>query len=343
MEEALLAEILARPDDDEPRLVYADWLIGRGDARGELIHVQCRKGGGASRRTGRWANMPDSELGTLEQALLKEHERAWIGPFYGRVRPVWRRGFIEYVALNGAQFVELMEPLLERAPLAHFDVRKVTWGHCDAMAAAPVMRAVRRLSLAIPKVTPRALKLLASPSLGGLRRLRVDLMYGNAGIEILRDASGLTSLEHLDLSNMFGYCPGGRPVYHALSEKQLDAITSGPAFAKLRSFAFDYHSQGLGTCMPELLARGASLRTLSVQGCGLPDRSVAALLSAPGLAQLEEVHLAGNEIGPETLDLLSRERPPPSLKRINLGSIAGPLPTVLADRFSAAPAFMFRM
>lgn len=36
-EAQLLAAIAADPDDESPRLVYADWLIARGDRRGELI------------------------------------------------------------------------------------------------------------------------------------------------------------------------------------------------------------------------------------------------------------------------------------------------------------------
>jgi len=34
--------ILERPDDDGPRLVYADWLEERGDPRGEFIRLQIR-------------------------------------------------------------------------------------------------------------------------------------------------------------------------------------------------------------------------------------------------------------------------------------------------------------
>lgn len=36
-EAELLAAIAASPDDDQTRLVYADWLLARGDRRGELI------------------------------------------------------------------------------------------------------------------------------------------------------------------------------------------------------------------------------------------------------------------------------------------------------------------
>jgi uncharacterized protein (TIGR02996 family) len=39
-EAALLQAVIATPDDDLPRLVYADWLDERGDPRGEYIRLQ---------------------------------------------------------------------------------------------------------------------------------------------------------------------------------------------------------------------------------------------------------------------------------------------------------------
>ncbi|MFO0842024.1 MAG: TIGR02996 domain-containing protein [Gemmataceae bacterium] len=38
-EDAFLLEILARPDDDAPRLIYADWLADRDDPRGALVRL----------------------------------------------------------------------------------------------------------------------------------------------------------------------------------------------------------------------------------------------------------------------------------------------------------------
>ena len=35
-----VAAICAEPDDDLPRLIYADWLDDRGDPRGEFIRLQ---------------------------------------------------------------------------------------------------------------------------------------------------------------------------------------------------------------------------------------------------------------------------------------------------------------
>ena len=40
-EEAFLATIRDRPDDDGPRLIYADYLDEQGDCRGDFIRIQC--------------------------------------------------------------------------------------------------------------------------------------------------------------------------------------------------------------------------------------------------------------------------------------------------------------
>ncbi len=43
-EEALLKAILCDPEDDAPRLIYADWLDGEGHSdRAEFIRVQCER------------------------------------------------------------------------------------------------------------------------------------------------------------------------------------------------------------------------------------------------------------------------------------------------------------
>src|SRR5262245_57678825 len=42
-EAAFLADIRAHPDDDAPRLVFADWLEEHGEeGRAELIRLECR-------------------------------------------------------------------------------------------------------------------------------------------------------------------------------------------------------------------------------------------------------------------------------------------------------------
>ena len=41
-EQSFLDAIIQAPDDDAPRLMYADWLTERGNPRGEFIRVQCQ-------------------------------------------------------------------------------------------------------------------------------------------------------------------------------------------------------------------------------------------------------------------------------------------------------------
>ena len=70
-ERALIAAILADPDDDAPRAVYADWLTERGDPRGELITVQLAK-------------KQTPALKARADALLAKHKKAWVGRFGGQ-------------------------------------------------------------------------------------------------------------------------------------------------------------------------------------------------------------------------------------------------------------------
>jgi uncharacterized protein (TIGR02996 family) len=81
--EELLADIRKQPDRDEPRLVYADWLIERGDPRGELIELQCR-GTGEKRAA----------------QLIRAHEREWLPGAEHADEILWERGFVKRVHIK---------------------------------------------------------------------------------------------------------------------------------------------------------------------------------------------------------------------------------------------------
>src|SRR4051794_3229291 len=93
-EDALLRAIRAEPEDDWPRLVYADWLEERGDPRAEFIRAQCALAGlppADPRRPG---------LEARAQELLREHHARWVEPVCSLlgVPDAWvtfRRGFVE--------------------------------------------------------------------------------------------------------------------------------------------------------------------------------------------------------------------------------------------------------
>src|SRR5262245_54635039 len=96
LQNAFLRSILDAPEDDVPRLVYADWLEDNGDpGRSEFIRTQVRL-----------AQLPPdvpvrAALAEREQALLREHSRRWAEPLLG-LDWHWRfaRGFIEAIQIH---------------------------------------------------------------------------------------------------------------------------------------------------------------------------------------------------------------------------------------------------
>jgi uncharacterized protein (TIGR02996 family) len=91
IEAELLAAIYAAPDDDGPRLVYADYLQQRGDPRGELIALQL-------------AARPTREQRARASQLLAEHGKHWLGPLAAMVKLTgmkFARGFLDSCELKG--------------------------------------------------------------------------------------------------------------------------------------------------------------------------------------------------------------------------------------------------
>src|SRR6476659_1135869 len=91
-ESALLAAIRAAPEDDAPRLVYADWLDEHGQPeRAEFIRVQIEL-----------ARRDAPALRRRQAELLAEHHDAFAGPLAAPgLRYVFRRGFIAGLAHTG--------------------------------------------------------------------------------------------------------------------------------------------------------------------------------------------------------------------------------------------------
>jgi uncharacterized protein (TIGR02996 family) len=95
--DALLQAILAAPDDDAPRLAYADWLEEHYQPdRAEFIRIQCDLAKLAV------ADGRRAELEARERELLAKYESDWLGA----IRSPWlrwqfRRGFVEALSHVG--------------------------------------------------------------------------------------------------------------------------------------------------------------------------------------------------------------------------------------------------
>ena len=157
-EQAFHATILASPDDDFPRLLYADWLEERGDARAELIRVQCelaqlaaadcpapgsrhRSDGSVTRDSSepsigahRGQAPPDARpslntrhqlLSARARQLIEQNYEDWLEEpllLLGVHAARFQRGMVEELELDASLFLDQSELIFQRAPL----VRRVS-------------------------------------------------------------------------------------------------------------------------------------------------------------------------------------------------------------------------
>ncbi len=110
---ALLDAIVHDPDDDLPRLAYADWCEENGlDARAEFIRVQLELG-----RAG-CAGERRKALVRREKSLLAGNERRWAKPFKPRLTKLgYRRGFVERATVKAPSFLDAPHEVMTCAPL----------------------------------------------------------------------------------------------------------------------------------------------------------------------------------------------------------------------------------
>src|SRR4029434_9416690 len=98
--EAFIREIVTHPDDDAPRLIYADWLEERGDPQGAVIRVECGLDAGVD-------DTPRAALRERDSLLLQEHGTSWIESLgAGILWYRWSRGLIEEIVIDAASLAE---------------------------------------------------------------------------------------------------------------------------------------------------------------------------------------------------------------------------------------------
>ena len=141
--QALLAEVFRAPGRDEPRAVYADWLLDRGDVRGEFINAQLA-----------WASTSASDLTLVNWSGLGELLR-WRAPHANEKphhQPRYRRGF-----LSGARITGFDGRLADRPEWATLEVIDV-----DGMDLSAIDRYALTSLLALGDVPPAAVSQIAS-------------------------------------------------------------------------------------------------------------------------------------------------------------------------------------
>jgi uncharacterized protein (TIGR02996 family) len=223
-----LEAILQDPDDDTPRLIFADWLEEQGDpcgvARAEFIRVQCAL---ADRHL---AVRRRATLEARQQQFLEQYGREWTRPVRNLVRTcAFHRGFLDDVSMWARRFLTHAGQLFRRAPVQHVRL----WREINpkagrrfsmpALAESEHLERLRSLDLRDNRLESRDVRaFVVSEHLSSLTSLNLaDNRIGDSGIRALAQAPLLAQLTHLDLRhNDFG-AMGVRALAQALHQLTL--------------------------------------------------------------------------------------------------------------------------
>ncbi|MBA3503922.1 MAG: TIGR02996 domain-containing protein [Myxococcota bacterium] len=355
--EDFLTQILTDPDDDRPRMVYADWLMREGDPRGELIAVQCAL---ARHATTNEDLGPLEPLELRERTLLKTYGKSWTIDAETRLK-YWgefgfRRGFIEHLTFNGG-FHDTYEKVREAAPL----LRALAVAGLDDLAGSPALEGIEELTIRSGYPKLREIEAFAmSPHISKLRRL--GFVYANPSQrEVFAFVTLPLQLEELSM----GFY--GEPFYGRLMLEQLAKTPHRRAlrtlrirwlrrlaiikelgnslpnletlhlenadlatddlygivreFPKLVSLDIGDNDQRVaGLDLARLLAEAPALRRLRLSRLALSDTQVAELAASPDAARLVQLDLSTNQITSDGADHLAASPHLVNVRRLNLAA-----------------------
>lgn len=318
-EAAFIREIAREPDDDAPRLIFADWLEEQGDLRAEFIRVQCEM-----ERTA-WHEERWWQLYEHEQALISEHAEQWLTQFprhrgvtWGLPptvvsrelqidRIVFRRGLPEAGTGEVARAAMRENGTLLREVQTRLDddfswlrgIRGLSALQADnawrRLIRSQYVAGLERLDLWGARLADRGLQELCdSPYLRDLQFLQLEFNGLTAtGLGHLLRWPGLTSLLGLNLSNN-----------HL---ENAEAMFADPRFGQLH--LLDLSLNHLTDRVIEVLANARHLDRLThlslANNPGLSDAALARLLASEALPSLRVLSLSGTGAGNQTLQALA--------------------------------------
>jgi uncharacterized protein (TIGR02996 family) len=263
-QQTLLRAVCERPDEDAPRLRYAEWLEATGDpndaARAEFIRVQCQLA--YIHRGNEWGKLRERE------EPLKSHCDRWASelPRFDGIR--WdsvgfRRGFVwEIWCEDGEAFRRHAAAVFAAAPIQGVSFRRLR--SLTPVVEVPEFGRIRRMILQDSRLGPDDARGLAeSPNASGLTALHLSgNRFGDAGAKALAASPYLRHLDNLDLGQ------------NGIGDEGVAALAGSPVVA--------------------------SLSHLGLGGNPLTSRGAAALAASPHLNRITGMTLWDcTKIGPE--------------------------------------------
>jgi uncharacterized protein (TIGR02996 family) len=306
----LVAGIVAAPDDDAPRTVYGDWLLDRGDPRGDLLIAQCALARADA------DDRPIAETGPLRdrvRALIASHGASWLDAPFAITAGYYelRRGMVEHVELmqGDVDAIALRDaaPILRSFAGSHslapamFAAARVLPIDQLQLVGATELDVVRRGCTALDRLTSLELRKVRGSvvphhvEVGRLDRLEIQLVAAQPGQAVLdRIAVAQPRLRHLGLANLTlaDLSPIAALPLASLELAHLADVPL-PANAQVTSFAL---AASRLAPFDVLFDKLPALRHLRLSRVRMSDRHAFELSAAPELARITRLDLSHNEL-----------------------------------------------
>jgi len=328
-EAAFLERICSEPEEDAPRLIFADWLDDRRDSRGHFIRVQIALSRMPIDAPGR------EQLQNREATLLSRHQAKWSAPLRGiACSTEFSRGFIDTVNVEGRVFLRRHDELFRLAPIRNIrfldvgsslaklmncpDLARlagitISSQHIDeqltrALVESPHLGGLNRLHVGRNRIGDRGAERLAwSPRFRNLRELNLsDNAIGDVGSHALAESSNLASLESLELRR------------NELSRVGLADLCGTESLVRLSYLGLALNYVGAIRETREARPSKSSLRILDLSENGLTPEGFGMLTGLAGLGKLNRLVLERNEVGNEGASLLANWSNAASLQSLAL-------------------------
>jgi uncharacterized protein (TIGR02996 family) len=320
----LLAAIRARPDEDTPRLIYADWLDEhKQPERAEFIRVQCALARGSEYD----ANRP--ELLLRERLLLTANRKSTWGEL--PVKPVkektFARGFVDSISVHAAKFLAGAGALFDAVPVRELRPLKIGPAWNQLLASEHLLR-VRSLDLHSSAISAkRAAELAKCEHLANLHELNLGAngKLGATGFRSLLASPHLRELRTLHLNNCH------------LGDDAIAAFVGCTTLPNLRHL--NLSDNGIGPTGVAHLARAewlSQLDRLEIDSNPLTDAGVRALADAGLLARHALLDLRSAGVTLEGLRAIGRSDGLGAVRELRLTGIGG---ADVLEAVAEAPAF----
>ena len=336
--EALTRAVAAHPDEDTPRLAFADWLDEHGDA-GDKVHarfvrVQCEMAA-LEEQAPRWRKLFAEQSKLFKD--LNRRKRLWPAHLKGRTFGGcgYERGFPAQITVFAKRFLAEAERFYADDPIQTVKFVKLT-GRVGGVPTvelfqSPHLAGIRTLDLSGSNLGMVEVRhLYESWHLRGLKSLILcgnDLSPATLAAVILSPL--LPSLAHLDLKK--------NPT---LGDAEVRAMLALDGFRRIRSL--DMFGSSLTAAGVKSISENPAAAGLEKLVIGSPDFAgvprergtesdaghtamAVAVASSPHLAGLKELDLSWRRIGLAGLEALADSPHLTNLRRLRLASCCLPL------------------